>query len=246
MTEDQPDALPGTNGRRRIYLMRHGDVNYFKPDGTRVDDSDQVSLTEEGQAQARAMSGCLATVPFDLAIHTGLRRTRETAEIVLGGRPIELVERGSLREIRTGPVDDIPPERLDAEFTYGMEAAAEPGARFARGELYAEFYERITSAFDALVREPGWRTLLLVAHGGTNRMILGWAVKTGLAGISCFEQDTACLNVLDVDVIEGEIVRRYLRTLNLTPYNLPKHELYLTTLERMSQRRRLLKEAATR
>jgi len=30
------EALPGTRGRRRIYLMRHGEVAYFDRDGKPV------------------------------------------------------------------------------------------------------------------------------------------------------------------------------------------------------------------
>ena len=45
----------------------------------------------------------------------------------------------------------------------------------------------------------------------------------GGPGMATFEQDTCCLNVLDADVIDGQIVRRYIRLLNMTPYNLTKH-----------------------
>ncbi|NQV20641.1 MAG: histidine phosphatase family protein, partial [Rhodospirillales bacterium] len=45
-------ALPGTRGRRRIFLLRHGDVNYFTEDGERVPDPTQVKLTEWGREQA--------------------------------------------------------------------------------------------------------------------------------------------------------------------------------------------------
>lgn len=225
-------ALPGTHGRRRIYLLRHGDVNYYKPDGSRVDEPDLVDLTEEGRAQAGLMAKLTAEIPFDRALHTGMKRTIETAEIVLAGRAVPLGAIPELREIRTGPVDAVPPERIDAEFIYGMETAAEPGARFARGEAYADFYARITAALQDLLVAPGWTRLLLVAHGGTNRAILSWITRGGLAALSTFEQDTCCLNVIDTDLADGEILRRYVRLANFTPYNHSKHGHYLTTLER--------------
>ena len=58
-------------------------------------------------------------------------------------------------------------------------------------------------------------------------------VRGGLASLASFEQDEGCLNVLDVDIVNGEIPRRYVRVMNLTPYNLNKEGLYLTTLERI-------------
>jgi broad specificity phosphatase PhoE len=47
-------GLPGTRGRKRVYLMRHGEVSYRRPDGRTVF-STQVALTEEGVEQARHM-----------------------------------------------------------------------------------------------------------------------------------------------------------------------------------------------
>ena len=71
-------GLPGTRGRKRVYLMRHGEVSYRRPDGQTVFSSD-VTLTDEGIGQAHLMRELLAQVPFDLGVHTGLTRTRQTA-----------------------------------------------------------------------------------------------------------------------------------------------------------------------
>ena len=124
-------------------------------------------------------------------------------------------------------------ERLDAEFTYGMERAAEPGAAFPGGESFAAFQQRIVPAFEALLQRTDWTTALVAGHGGTNAVILAWVTRGGLAGLSAFEQDAGCVNIVDADVVDGEIVRRMLRAVNLTPYNLAKHEHYLTVAERI-------------
>jgi broad specificity phosphatase PhoE len=225
-------ALPGTRGRKRVYLMRHGDVSYRRPDGRTVF-STQVALTEDGIEQARLMRELLAQVPFDLGAHTGLVRTRQTAELVLEGRAVPLEEVPALREMQVGSIEQLSDERIDAEFTYGLERAAEPGASFAGGESFAAFQDRIVPAFEALLQRGDWTTALLVGHGGTNAVILAWVTRGGLAGLSAFEQDAGCVNIIDADVVDGEIVRRMLRAVNLTPYNLAKHEHYLTVAERI-------------
>ena len=76
-------ALPGTTGRRRIYLMRHGHVDYFSKEVVESRDPKLAKLTPQGIAQAQAAGEALSEVKFDFAICSGLRRTRETAEIVL-------------------------------------------------------------------------------------------------------------------------------------------------------------------
>ena len=50
--------------RRRIYLMRHGDVAYFDLRGKPVP-PDEVPLTDEGRKQARAAGTALSRVKFD-------------------------------------------------------------------------------------------------------------------------------------------------------------------------------------
>lgn len=232
MTET-PTGLPGTNGRRRLYLMRHGEVSYFAADGRAVN-PDLVELTETGRAQAQAMATLLSEIAFDRAAWTGLLRTRQTAELVLADRAgPALEELPPFREIRPGVLRGLARDRLEAEYAYGLERAAEAEARFAGGDLYVEFYGRVTAALEALLLEPGWSRMLLVAHDAVNRALLAWTANAGLAGLAAFEQDPGCLNIVDADVLDGRIVRKLIKALNVTPASYVKRGNYLTSLEQV-------------
>ncbi len=61
----------------------------------------------------------------------------------------------------------------------------------------------------------------------------GWASGAGLAGLGAFEQDMACLNVLDVDLRGGKVERALIRAVNITPYNLSKEDIHLTSMEQV-------------
>jgi probable phosphoglycerate mutase len=220
--------------------MRHGEVAYFDGNGQVVHPK-FVKLTEDGQAQARAMNEMLAEVPLDRAITSGLPRTVETAGLVLAGRDLNPETREDLKEIKSGNNRGKSIEQIEAEFAYGMETAAEPGARFGGGDLYAEFYDRVTVEFQRILLEPGWTQLLVVAHEGTNRMILGWASGGGLAAVGAFEQDPCCLNVIDADIVDGAIERKFIKLMNATPVNHAKHGNYLSSMEQVfALRRRLM------
>ena len=228
-------SLPGTSSRRRIYLLRHGAVEYLNPDGTRVKDARSVGLNASGREQAARLADLLRSVQFDRVVHSGLPRARETAEIVLGGERAHTLEAApEFREIHIGHIDRVPPGRMEMEFTYAFEEAAAPDASLARGEPFRGFFERVVEGFERILRQPGWTRLLLVAHGGTNRVILSWMARGGLDSLASFEQDEGCLNVLDVDLAGDEVVRRYVRVVNFTPYNLTKEGLHLTTMERIA------------
>ena len=85
--------------RRRLYLMRHAEVSYFREDGQPVNPA-EVSLNEEGIAQARAAADALAEVELDRVITSGLPRTLETAQIVAQSHKVESWP--ELTEIRGG------------------------------------------------------------------------------------------------------------------------------------------------
>ncbi len=98
-------ALPGTSDRRRLFLMRHGHVDYFSG----VADIHQVTLTRRGKSEAEAAGKAFAHVHFDRAICSGLPRTRETAEAVLSGveDAPELEIDADLVELRGGGRPDV-------------------------------------------------------------------------------------------------------------------------------------------
>ena len=70
--------------RRRIYLMRHGDVTYFDASGRAID-PESVPLNANGRVQATAAGDLFAAqgIRFDRVIVSGLPRTLETARRVL-------------------------------------------------------------------------------------------------------------------------------------------------------------------
>ncbi|MEM7252046.1 MAG: histidine phosphatase family protein [Pseudomonadota bacterium] len=218
-------------GRRRLYLARHGDVSYYDAEGNVVADPDQVPLNQRGQQQAKALGDALSDVTFDCVYHTGMPRTIETAALIAGTEHPGTA-RNALREIAPGQIGHLGHEIVLRELVYGFELANEPGAQFARGERFAEFYDRISAGTDLLLGES-WSTCLLVAHSGTNRAMLSYLCRMGPGGMSHFEQDAGCLNVIDVDELADSSRQTLIRLANFTPSApVPKGDRR-TSLERM-------------
>jgi probable phosphoglycerate mutase len=69
-------------------------------------------------------------------------------------------------------------------------------------------------------------------------MLLAWVTRGGLTGVGAFEQDAGCVNIIDVDVVDGEILRRLVRAINITPYNFAKVGHHLTVTERIVRSRK--------
>ena len=223
--------------RRRIYLMRHAEAAYIGDDGKRAMDSRIVALTERGRAEATAMGTLLAPVSFDRAICSGLARTLETAKAVLHPRKVPLEIIPALEEISGG--DAIARAEISPpDFAYAMFRAGNPNARFAGGETFAEFAARVIGAFNEVVAAQNWETVLMVCHGGVNRAILTEITGAGLKAFGAFEQDSCCLNIIDVDCCldSGRVERWILRAVNVTAEDPIKSTRRLLTLEGMAKR----------
>jgi probable phosphoglycerate mutase len=219
-------AMPGSeHGRRRIYLLRHGAVDYFTPEGAPLPTA-TVPLSATGRAQARSVAAALAGVGFDRVVVSGALRSVETARIVVGprGPRLEVVE--DLTEIRGGRLADIPAAEVEPVFLGALGPGLTPESRFLGGETYGSLTSRVIPALRALIGEPGWTRLLLVLHGVVNRVILADLLGAGLDLLHALEQDCACVNVIDVGP-GGAVVR----LVNHTPWDPAKESAHDTTME---------------
>jgi broad specificity phosphatase PhoE len=211
--------------RRRLYLMRHAEVSYFREDGRPVDPRD-VSLNEEGVAQAKAAAEALSGVELDRVLTSGLARTLETAAVVA---PQNEPERWpELREIEGGRLSEIPLDALQHEFVHAFRGVIPNETRFLRGESIGELFDRVLPALERLVADDEWHTALAILHGGVNRAILSYALTGERMFLGHFEQAPACVNVLDL----GESGEWIVRAVNVAAYDLLHLSHRQTTMER--------------
>lgn len=209
-------AIDGAS-RRRIYLFRHGAVDYIDEHGEWVVDPDVVDLNARGRAQAAAMAELFDGVDVDKALCTGLPRTRQTGETILGDRNIELGVVTELEEIRPQKGQTAGGYDIYTDIAFSHWRAPEDDARFLGGERYKDFYARISAAMWTLLEDPSWHNLAVFAHGGTNVAVLGWATGVGLKAFGLLDQSMCCLNVLDFDFDDsGRMLRKTVRAMNIT------------------------------
>jgi probable phosphoglycerate mutase len=218
--------------RRRIYLMRHGDVTYFDATGRAID-PETVPLNAAGREQASAAGRVFAEqqIRFDRVIVSGLPRTIETAQRVLAEarQHIELEIEPALQEIRGGKLSNIPPADIEAAFLGVFDGIVPESMRFLDGETIGALFDRVLPAVASLREDSSWDTVLLVLHGGVNRAILSHAITAG--GRTFFGHlslATGCINALDVGAAPRDWV---LRTLNYSPPSPLHRDVRNTTME---------------
>lgn len=188
--------------RRRIFLMRHGDVTYFDDSGRAID-PESVPLNEQGREEASAAGREFAAqkIRFDRVIVSGLPRTVETARRVLAetGQSIEPEIWPEWQEIRGGKLKDLTTSDIERAFLSVFDGVVPEETQFLGGETIGELLDRALPAVARLREDRSWDTVLLVLHGGVNRALLSHAITAGgRAFFGHLSQATGCINALDV------------------------------------------------
>jgi probable phosphoglycerate mutase len=219
------------DSRRRIYLMRHGNVTYFDAVG-KPHLPEAVPLNEQGRMQARAAGRVFAAegTRFDRVIVSGLPRTVETAQGVLAetGQQIALDIWPELVEIRGGKLAGIADGELQAAFTGAFEGLVAEDQRFLNGESIGELMDRTHPALARLRADASWDTVLMVLHGGVNRALLSYALTGQRLFLGNLAQTAGCINAIDVGDEERDFVVRFV---NYSPPSLLQDETRSTTME---------------
>jgi probable phosphoglycerate mutase len=217
--------------RRRIYLMRHGNVTYFDESGRPIL-PEAVPLNEQGRAQAEAAGRVFAAdgVRFDRVIVSGLPRTVETAQGVLAqtGQDIALETWPELVEIRGGKLASIAADKLKEAFTGAFDGIVPEDKRFLNGESIGELMDRVHPALARLRAENDWDTVLMVLHGGVNRAILSHALTGQRLYLGNLAQTAGCINALDVGSHAADWVVRFV---NHAPPTVLQDDTRSTTME---------------
>jgi broad specificity phosphatase PhoE len=210
--------------RRRLYLMRHAEVAYFRSDGSPVR-PDEVELTADGEAQAASAGRALADVELDRVLTSGLPRTDATARIVAPGHDAEAWP--EFRELQGGRLDAIADDELEEAFVAAFRGVVPEQARFLGGESIGELFDRVLPALDRLLAAK-WRTVLAVLHGGVNRAILSYALTGNRTFLGGFEQAPACINIVDIGERDWIV-----RAVGYAPYDALQLSGRSTTMERL-------------
>jgi broad specificity phosphatase PhoE len=201
--------------------MRHGRVAYFV-DGRPVD-PDDVQLTEEGRRETEQTASALSGISFDRVITSGLARAVETARIVAPDREPESWP--ELRELSAGRLAELADP--EGAFLGAFTGVPPEDVRFLGGETIGSLLDRSLPALQRLAGEAGWDIALVVAHGGTIRALLSYALTGGRAFLGNFELAPASISILDAG--DDWIVR----AVNVTPYDLAHTRTRLRTMEEL-------------
>ncbi|MDJ0726585.1 MAG: histidine phosphatase family protein [Prochloraceae cyanobacterium] len=225
----------------RVILLRHGESTY---NALKLYQgcSDESVLTARGCQQARMTGALLKNISFDAIYTSSLRRARETAREVLETIEPQLhpqiikVDR-RLREANLATWEGVPFQQVQSEFAndyrcwkqtpQNLKMKLPRSQQQNRGQEYIypvrDLYDRVGKFWQEILPRHQNQTLLLAAHGGTNRALISTALGIAPFLFHTIQQSNCGISILNFFAAKPGKAR--LEALNLTTHiseNLPK------------------------
>jgi alpha-ribazole phosphatase len=181
----------------RIYLIRHGQVTGF--DHPRYNGQTDVALTDYGVEQYHHLKERLADKKIAACYTSDLSRCTIGAGIICPALGITPVAHHKLRELNIGIWEGLTWQEIQATWPDGWQArmADLVNYRVPQGENLLDVNARVMPVISDIVERHRGEEVLVVAHGGVNRIILLNAIGAPLAGMFNIEQNYGCLNIID-------------------------------------------------
>lgn len=147
-----------------LYLIRHGETDWNREG--KLQGRADIMLNENGRRAARLTREGLKDVPFDVAFTSPLKRAKETAEIILEGRDIEIIEDERIIEICFGKYEGTKTSEADENIEHFL-YRPEYYKACEHGESLEELFEREREFLEELCADPKYQdsTILISTHG---------------------------------------------------------------------------------
>ncbi|WP_142857424.1 histidine phosphatase family protein [Salinigranum halophilum] len=193
-----------------VLLVRHGETTWNR--SGRVQGWAPTPLTERGHEQAAALGAHLAsTVDVDRLVSSDLRRAQETARYVARETESELTTDAAWRERDFGFLQGFSPAEVFEqypEYALSVSGAAAATARPDSGETLVEVRDRVLDGWERLrVDLTSDETVVVVAHGGPNRLLLGSLLGYDVVGsVLDIDQHNCAIN--EIYASDPRVVRR--------------------------------------
>ena len=151
----------------KLYFVRHAE---------KESEGENPSLTKRGILQAKCLAQRLKKIKFDEFYCSELKRSRQTSEIVSKQIKIKPRVEPSLNEYESSDVKKAKP-------LWSKEDRVR--------------YKKLIVFLRKLAKDPNQdKSVLIISHGITNRIVMSYFLKIPMKRIIVFRQNETCINLL--------------------------------------------------
>lgn len=181
----------------RVHLLRHGQVEGYEE--KRYNGQADIQLTVLGERQSVSFAGRFQYRRLAGIYASDLQRCRVAADQIARFQEVVPVYRTSLRELCAGDWEGVPWAVLQRDAAALWQARLRDIVHIAppAGESFSMLAARVRPALQQIISSHPEGEIVIVSHGGVNRLILLDALGAPLESLMRIEQDYACHNIID-------------------------------------------------
>jgi len=182
----------------RLFLARHGQVDGY--DKYPVYGHTDVDITEVGKIQMERLAERLRQTDLKAMYSSDLKRAVKGVQIIAVHHDVPIHTLPELRELYFGDWEGKTLSELCERFPDELEKRKTDMANYRApggGESMHDLSNRVMACVRHIRKEQEGDDILLVCHGGVNRVILCDALGLDLSKMSNLHQDYGCLNIID-------------------------------------------------
>lgn len=163
-----------------LYLIRHGETDWNKEG--KLQGRTDIELNANGRFAAELTREGLKDVVFDVAFTSPLKRAKETAEIILRGRNVPIIEDERIIEVCFDEYEGAEKNGADDNIEYFFQAP-ELYVPKGEGESHKQVLQRESTFLNELFHNEEYEnsTILISTHGaalsGLLCIIKGWPIS---------------------------------------------------------------------
>ena len=183
----------------RFWLIRHGEP--AEQARHRCYGSLDVELSGAGREQMVRVAEYLKAEPVAAIYSSPSSRALEGAGILSASLSCPVDIAPNLREIDFGDFEGLTYDEISARYpdAYRQWMETPTEMQFPNGESFPKMRTRVLSNFDTIRRQHENRTVVIVSHGGVNRILIGWALQIPDNCLFRLAQNYAAINLLVSD-----------------------------------------------
>jgi len=181
----------------RLHLLRHGQVEGFR--NKRYNGQGDTRLTDLGRQQSAAFAGSFQQQKLSAIYSSDLSRCRFAADQIAMLQDVQPVYLEELRELHIGDWQGQTWQQLQRDYPELWQARLDDIVNVAppSGESLLAMAQRIRPVIEQIISAHVGGEVVIVAHGGVNRVVLLDVIGAPLERLFYIEQDFGCHNIID-------------------------------------------------
>lgn len=193
--------------KMKVYFVRHGETMWNKE--KRLQGQVDIPLNEYGREMARLTRDGMKDISFDIAYTSPLCRAKETAQIILEGREIQICEDNRLLEMAFGSGEGIGIiEAIESKLEpiYSFICSPEQYIPAEGGESFDGLSKRCRQFLEEVIipAESKHESILVTTHGGLICSLICYIEKLHIGEFWKGNLQKNC-GVTILDCIDGNI-----------------------------------------